>query len=61
MIKKPEPLICAAYDALTTIVKRAGSGKQTFLDDPILQDATMMRLVEASEYLARVRGSYFDL
>ena len=59
MTKIPTPLIGAAYDALKVVVERV-EDKQTFLGDPILQDATLMRLIEAGEYLARLRDSYPD-
>jgi uncharacterized protein with HEPN domain len=59
MTKQPEPLIGAAYDALSIVVDRISQkSKQVFLDNPVLQDATLMRLLEAGEYLARVRDSY---
>jgi uncharacterized protein with HEPN domain len=60
MNKQPEPLIGAAYDALLMNMSRIGNDKQAFLKDTILQDATLMRLLEAGEYLARVRGEYAD-
>lgn len=58
MTKQPQPLIGAAYDALTINVERVGKDRQKFLDDSILQDAVLMRLLEAGEYLARVRDGY---
>ena len=60
MTKQPEPLIGAAYDSLSITVDRIGKNKQAFLDDAVLQDAILMRLLEAGEYLARVRDSYSD-
>lgn len=58
MTKQPQPLIGAAYDALSTNLGRIGNDKQAFLDNDILQDATLMRLLEAGEYLARVRDGF---
>ena len=60
MTKRPEPLIGAAYDSLTTAVNHGGKDKQHFLDNATLQDATLMRLLAAGEYLARVRDAYPD-
>lgn len=60
MIKVPEPIIGAAYDSLVAIVSRCGSDKQKFLDDTTLQDATLMRLVDAGEHLARIRDHFED-
>ena len=57
MIKQPQPLIGAAYDSLITVFNRV-KDKQAFLQDEILQDATLMRLLEAGEYLARVRDGH---
>lgn len=58
MIKQPGPLLGASLDALKTTTERVGQDKQAFLGDEILQDATLMRLHEAGEYLARVRDSF---
>ena len=57
MTKQPTPLVGAAYDALKIVAERVDS-KQAFLDNPILQDATLMRLIEAGEYLIRLRDNY---
>jgi uncharacterized protein with HEPN domain len=58
MTKQPEPLLGASLDALNTVLSRAGQDKEHFLDDAILQDATLMRLQEAGEYLVRVRDGF---
>lgn len=55
MIKSPKPYIGAALDSLNTVVTRAGSDIQAFLADDILQDAILMRLIDAGEHLARQR------
>jgi hypothetical protein len=47
MTKQPQPLIGAAYDALTVNVECVGKDRQKFLGDAILQDAILMRLLEA--------------
>ncbi len=60
MTKHPEPLIGAAYDSLITAVNHCDKDKQRFLEDANLQDATLMRLLAAGEYLARVRDGYPD-
>jgi uncharacterized protein with HEPN domain len=61
MTKQPEPLIGAAYDSLTVAIKYTdGENEQKFLSDLNLQDATLMRLLAAGEYLARVRDNYPD-
>lgn len=60
MTKQPEPLIGAAYDALIIVVEHIGKDKQNFFDDLNLQDATLMRLQAAGEYLGRVREVFPD-
>lgn len=63
MTKEPQPLVGAACDALRLVVERAGDNKEAFLDNMVLQDATLMRLQEAGEYLSRIRESwpeYYD-
>ncbi|HEY4160464.1 MAG TPA: HepT-like ribonuclease domain-containing protein [Candidatus Saccharimonadales bacterium] len=58
MSKAPEPFIGAAFDSLQAVVGRAGHDKADFMGDLVLQDATLMRLMDAGEQLARVRESY---
>lgn len=58
MNKVPRPYIGAAYDSLLLVVDRAGRDKRAFLDDSLLQDATLMRLLDAGEQLARLRDLF---
>jgi uncharacterized protein with HEPN domain len=60
MTKVPQPFIGAAYDSLQVVTDRAGKDKQQFMDDPILQDATLMRIMDAGEHLSRVRDTFPD-
>jgi uncharacterized protein with HEPN domain len=60
MTKIPKPLIGAAYDSLRVVMDRVGSDKAKFMSDSILQDATLMRLMDAGEQLARVRETFPD-
>lgn len=60
MNKLPEPLVGAAYDSLQAVLQRAGNNKEHFLGDGLLQDATLMRLMDAGEQLARIREDYPD-
>jgi hypothetical protein len=60
-MKTPIPLVGAAYDSLKIIVAHIGD-RDAFLRDEILQDATLMRFVEAGEYLGCFEfSSYYDL
>lgn len=58
MTKSPEPYIGAALDSLQVVIVRTSTSKEQFLDDDILQDAVLMRLVDAGEHLARVRDGF---
>ncbi len=60
MTKLPEPYIGAALDSLQIVITRAGVDKDSFLADDVLQDAVLMRLVDAGEHLARVRDIFAD-
>jgi uncharacterized protein with HEPN domain len=58
MTKVPQPFIGAAYDSLHVTIDRIGNDKDKFMSDPILQDATLMRLLDAGEQLARARETF---
>lgn len=60
MIKQPKPLIGAAADTLKIVIERLPKQKEEYLADVVLQDATLMRLHAAGEYLARVRERFPD-
>src|SRR5580704_1747229 len=60
MIKTPKPFIGAAYDSLQVVVSRAGNDERKFMDDLLLQDATLLRLMDAGEQLSRVRETFPD-
>ncbi len=58
MTKLPKPYIGAAFDSLTLVVARAGHDKTAFMQDSLLQDATLMRLLDAGEQFARIRDNF---
>jgi uncharacterized protein with HEPN domain len=59
MKKLVGPHIGAALDSLQVVIDRLPEGKELFLQDPVLKDATLlMRLQAAGEQLARVRDSF---
>jgi uncharacterized protein with HEPN domain len=58
MKKQPTSLVGATIDALRVASGRIGDDQQEFIANDILQDATLMRLQEAGEYLARIRESH---
>ena len=60
MIKSPQPFVGAAYDSLQAVVGRTGEDKRAFLNDALLQDATLMRLMDAGEQLSRLRDGFPD-
>jgi len=49
-----------AIDALEIVIRRLPETKEKFLKDEVLVDATLMRMLEAGEYLARIRDKYPD-
>ncbi len=52
-----------AINALETVVNRLPDNKTAFMDNEVLQDATLMRLQEAGEYLIQLRensSAYYD-
>ena len=60
MSKEASPLIGAAYDSLKIVIERTAGQKDNFMSDAILQDATLMRLMDAGEQLARVRDNFLE-
>jgi len=58
MTKSAEPYINLILDSLNVVMSRVPAEKSAFLDDGILQDATLMRLQEAGEQLIHVREQF---
>ena len=63
MTGKPETYVATTLDALEKIVSRLPKDHSIFMGDDVLQDATLMRLQEAGEYLSQIRDkhpSYYE-
>lgn len=60
MIKSAQPYIHVILDSLSIVVARLPKDKETFLNDGLLQDATLMRLQAAGEQLVHIRDEFQD-
>jgi uncharacterized protein with HEPN domain len=60
MNNSPQPNLKFILDTLETIRKYTPNNKDAFMNDPNAQDATLMRLQDIGEQLARIRDRFPD-
>jgi uncharacterized protein with HEPN domain len=59
-MKKPQPNLQFILDTLVTIHDNTPPTKEAFMGDPNARDATLMRLQDIGEQLARIRDKFPD-